>query len=79
MIRCVPPSDPGVRPDIGPFARINPKETDMTLTAKKVERTQKPGRYRCGIVKGLLLQISPSGAKSWVLRYDQALFSFALP
>lgn len=41
------------------------------LTAKKVERTRKPGRYRDGLVKGLLLQISKSGAKSWVLRYER--------
>jgi len=40
------------------------------LTAKKVERTKNPGRYRCGLVKGLLLQISATGAKSWVLRYE---------
>ena len=40
------------------------------LTAKRVERTKKPGRYRDGIVPGLLLQISDSGAKSWVLRYE---------
>jgi len=39
------------------------------LTAKKVERTRAPGRYRDGLVPGLLLQISESGAKSWVLRY----------
>src|SRR5262245_52693401 len=40
------------------------------LTAKKVERTSKPGRYGCGLVKGLLLQIAKGGAKSWVLRYE---------
>ena len=40
------------------------------LTAKKVERTKTPGRYRDGLVKGLLLQITDSGAKSWVLRYE---------
>ena len=40
------------------------------LTAKRVERTKKPGRYRDGIVPGLLLQISERGAKSWVLRYE---------
>jgi integrase len=40
------------------------------LTAKKVERTKAPGRYRDGLVKGLLLQISDSGAKSWILRYE---------
>jgi integrase len=40
------------------------------LTAKKVERTTKPGRYGCGLVQGLLLQISAGGTKSWVLRYE---------
>jgi integrase len=45
------------------------KENDM-LTAKRVERTKQPGRYRDGIVPGLLLQITESGAKSWVLRYE---------
>ena len=40
------------------------------LTAKKVERTRNPGRYRDGLVPGLLLQISDFGAKSWVLRYE---------
>jgi integrase len=40
------------------------------LTAKKVERTKKPGRYRCGLVKGLLLQVAKGGARSWVLRYE---------
>ena len=39
------------------------------LTAKRVERTKTPGRYRDGLVPGLLLQIGDSGAKSWVLRY----------
>jgi integrase len=41
------------------------------LTAKSVERTKKSGRYRCGLVRGLLLQISANGAKSWVLRYER--------
>jgi integrase len=42
------------------------------LTAKRVERTKKPGRYRdSGGIRGLLLQISASGAKSWVLRYQR--------
>ena len=39
------------------------------LTAKRVERTKTPGRYRDGLVPGLLLQIGDGGAKSWVLRY----------
>jgi hypothetical protein len=32
------------------------------LTAKKVERTKTPGRYRDGLVRGLYLQISDNGA-----------------
>ena len=40
------------------------------LTAKKVERSKAKGRYRCGLVKGLYLQIREAGAKSWVLRYE---------
>jgi integrase len=40
------------------------------LTAKRVERASTPGRYPCGLVKGLLLQVTESGAKSWVLRYQ---------
>lgn len=40
------------------------------LTAKKVERTKTPGRYRDGLIPGLMLQISESGAKSWILRYE---------
>jgi integrase len=41
------------------------------LTAKKVERTKTPGRYRCGLVRGLYLQISEGGAKSYVLRFER--------
>jgi integrase len=40
------------------------------LTAKKVERTKASGRHPCGLVKGLYLQITANGAKSWVLRYQ---------
>jgi integrase len=40
------------------------------LSAKKVERATKPGRYPCGLIKGLSLQVTASGAKSWVLRYQ---------
>jgi integrase len=42
----------------------------IVLTAKKVERTKTPGRHPCGLVKGLYLQITDGGAKSWVLRYQ---------
>src|SRR6516164_6206058 len=41
------------------------------LTAKRVERTKTPGRHRCGLVRGLYLQVSDNGAKSWVLRFEQ--------
>jgi integrase len=41
------------------------------LTQRKVDRTTKPGRYRDGgDAKGLYLQISDGGAKSWILRYE---------
>jgi integrase len=43
------------------------------LTAKKVERVTAPGRYACGLVKGLYLQVTDTGGKitkSWVLRYQ---------
>jgi integrase len=43
------------------------------LTAKRVERIKTPGRYACGLVKGLYLQVTDTGAKitkSWVLRYQ---------
>ena len=40
------------------------------LTAKKVERAKQPGRYHCGLIRGLYLQVTASGAKSWVLRYQ---------
>jgi integrase len=41
----------------------------MALSARKVE-TSKPGRYTDG--RGLMLVVKPSGAKSWVLRYQVA-------
>lgn len=44
------------------------------LSSKKVERTKAPGRYRDGLVKGLLLQVVrrpvKGVTKSWVLRYE---------
>jgi integrase len=42
----------------------------MLLTQKRVEREKAPGRYACGLVRGLYLQVSNSGAKSWILRYQ---------
>ena len=38
------------------------------LTKARVERKRKPGRYGDG--GGLWLQVSPSGTKSWLLRYQ---------
>jgi integrase len=70
MVRFVSPADPGVRPGNSPLDRINPEENFM-LTAKAVERTKAPGRYRCGLVRGLYLQISDNGAKSYVLRFER--------
>jgi len=43
---------------------------NVMLTAKKVERAKQPGRYYCGLIRGLYLQVTASGAKSWVLRYQ---------
>ena len=42
------------------------------LTAKAVERTTTPGRYRDAGLRGLYLQINPNGAKSWLLRYERS-------
>jgi integrase len=41
----------------------------MRLTAKRVEHLHKPGRHPDG--DGLYLQITPTGVKSWVLRYER--------
>lgn len=38
------------------------------LTAKSVRELREPGRYPVGTVPGLMLWISPAGARSWVLR-----------
>jgi integrase len=40
------------------------------LTARKVERATVPGRYPCGLVRGLSLQVTANGSRSWVLRYQ---------
>jgi len=41
------------------------------LTAKKVERLKQPGRYRDGHIRGLYLQVGPTGGKSWGLRFER--------
>ena len=38
------------------------------LTAKAVRELVEPGRYPVGTVPGLMLWVSPAGARSWVLR-----------
>ena len=40
------------------------------LTTRQVERKHVPGRYRCGLVRGLYLQVGEGHAKSWILRYQ---------
>jgi integrase len=46
------------------------RQKSEILTAKRVEKLQRPGRYRDGLTTGLYLQISARGAKSWVLRFE---------
>jgi len=41
----------------------------MGLTKKRIEKLKKPGRYGDGY--GLCLQVTPSGTKSWLLRYER--------
>jgi integrase len=40
----------------------------VELTAIQVKRLTTPGRHAVGTVPGLMLEIKPSGAKSWTLR-----------
>jgi integrase len=40
------------------------------LTSKKVARLKTPGRYRDGLIPGLYLQITETGGRSWVMRYE---------
>src|SRR6266436_6775401 len=41
----------------------------MALTVKVIERLRGPGRFGDG--QGLYLQIGPTGARSWLLRYER--------
>ena len=43
------------------------RRREFALTAKQVEKQSEPGRYGDG--GGLYLQVLPSGAKTWVLRF----------
>jgi integrase len=40
------------------------------LTQRQVDRIKHPGKYPCGLVRGLTLQVRDGGARSWVLRYQ---------
>src|SRR5450631_3602746 len=42
----------------------------LPLSAKRVAKLKGAGRYHDGEVRGLYLQIAPSGARSWVLRFE---------
>ncbi|MBR1286636.1 integrase arm-type DNA-binding domain-containing protein [Bradyrhizobium sp. AUGA SZCCT0177] len=41
----------------------------MALTTRQVAKLTEPGRYGDG--KGLYLQVTPTGARSWLLRYER--------
>jgi len=40
------------------------------LKQKRVDRVKEPGKYACGLVRGLYLQVSASRAKSWLFIYE---------
>jgi integrase len=42
----------------------------MRILTDRAVRTAGPGRYSDGSVKGLMLMVRPSGARSWMLRYQ---------
>jgi integrase len=42
----------------------------MKMLTDRTARTAGPGRYSDGSVKGLMLMVRPSGARSWMLRYQ---------
>ena len=41
----------------------------MPLTARQVAKLTEPGRYGDGA--GLYLQVTPTGVRSWLLRYER--------
>jgi Arm DNA-binding domain len=43
----------------------------MPLTTKQVAKLTEPGRYGDG--RGLYLQVTPTGARSWLLRYERGV------
>ena len=42
----------------------------LPLSAKRVQRLKGEGRYHDALVPGLYLQITASGARSWLLRFE---------
>lgn len=65
--RCVSVARPGVVPGA---ARIWRQRTGkMTLTAKRVEKLKRPGRYGDG--HGLYLQVISPTNRSWLFRYER--------
>jgi integrase len=67
MFRYLPAAKSGVQAEA---ASVDRQKSREILTAKKVEKLRKPGRYRDALTTGLYLQVSDRGAKSWVLRYE---------
>src|SRR5260370_19218798 len=43
----------------------------MALTTRQVAKLTEPGRYGDGDVSGLYLQVTRTGARSWLLRYER--------
>ncbi len=43
----------------------------MKLTVKRIAKLKTPGRYREGTIPGLCLQITDTGVKSWLLRFER--------
>jgi integrase len=58
-------SDPGVDPDIS--SKV--VRGQMALSVKQVAQLTEPGRYGDG--RGLYLQVTPAGVRSWLLRYER--------
>jgi integrase len=42
----------------------------QVLTVKRIEKLRAAGRYRDAETRGLYLQITPGGSRSWILRYE---------
>ncbi|MGB8604862.1 Arm DNA-binding domain-containing protein, partial [Bradyrhizobium sp.] len=58
-------AEPGVEPGVW----NSRGELRMALTARQVAKLTEPGRYGDG--RGLYLQVTPTGAHSWLLRYER--------